>query len=63
MRPDRETADLLAERLVEEHTEHYPAAIRCFLDDLDSCLTHLRYPLAHRRYIRSTNLLERAFVE
>lgn len=61
--PDRETADLLAERLVEEYTEHYPAAIRCFLDDLDSCLTHLRYPLAHRRYIRSTNLLERAFVE
>ena len=60
---DRETADLLAERLVEEHTETYPSAMRCFLDDLDSCLTHLRYPLAHRRYIRSTNLLERAFVE
>jgi transposase-like protein len=61
--PDRQTADLLAERLVEEHTERYPSAMRCFLDDLDSCLTHLRYPLAHRRYIRSTNLLERAFVE
>jgi len=60
---DRDTADLLAGRLVEDYTERYPSAVRCFVDDLGSCLTHLRYPLAHRRYIRSTNLLERAFLE
>lgn len=60
---DRETADLLAERLSEDYTERYPSAVRCFLDDLGSCLTHPRYVLTHRRYIRRTNLLERAFIE
>lgn len=61
--PDRETADLLAERFVEAYAESYPAMVKCFCDDLEACLVHLKYPLGHRKYIRSTNLLERAFVE
>lgn len=61
--PDRETADLLAERFLESYAETYPAMVKCFCDDLEACLVHLKYPLGHRKYIRSTNLLERAFVE
>lgn len=61
--PDRETAELLAERLVDDYADEYPALVKCFSDDLEACLTHLGYPLAHRRYIRTTNLLERSFVE
>lgn len=60
---DLETGRLLAERFVEEFTPSYPQMVKCFCDDLDACLVHLRYPLAHRKYIRTTNLLERAFVE
>jgi transposase-like protein len=31
--------------------------------DLDALACHLRFPAAHRKRIRSTNLLERTFVE
>jgi putative transposase len=31
--------------------------------DLDALVCHLRFPAAHRKRIRSTNLLERTFVE
>lgn len=58
-----DTGKLLAERFVEEYTPSYPQMVKCFCEDLDACLVHLKYPLAHRKYIRTTNLLERAFVE
>ena len=61
--PNKETAELLAERFVESHAEKYPAVVKCFTDDFEACLVHLSYPLAHRRYIRTTNLLERSFQE
>ena len=38
-------------------------ATRCFPDDFESCIGHLRLPIAHRRAIRTTNLLERLFGE
>ncbi|HET6567681.1 MAG TPA: transposase [Rhodothermales bacterium] len=59
---DVDTGKLLAERFVEEYTPSYPQMVKCFCEDLDACLVHQRYPLAHRKYI-PTNLLERAFVE
>ena len=34
-----------------------------FMDDFEACITHLRMPITHRRAIRTTNLLERLFVE
>jgi transposase-like protein len=33
------------------------------MDDFEACIAHLRFPVAHRRAIRTTNLLERLFVE
>ena len=32
-------------------------------DDFEACVAHLRFPLGHRRAIRTTNLLERLFGE
>lgn len=60
---NREVAELLVKDIVEKYSSIYPSAIKTLLDDLDSCLTHLDFPRAHRRYIRTTNLLERCFEE
>jgi putative transposase len=40
-----------------------PSALACLQDDFEACIAHLRFPLAHRRAIRTTNLLERLFGE
>ncbi len=37
--------------------------VQCFRDDFDACIAHLRFPLRHRRVVRTTNLLERLFLE
>lgn len=52
-----------ARHIIEEYRDAFPAAMRCLEQDLDECLTALRFPLLHRRHIRSTNLLERLFGE
>lgn len=61
--PSRETAQALREDLVSRYEQSHPTAVRCFEDDFEACTAHLRYPLSHRRYIRTTNLLERLFGE
>lgn len=40
-----------------------PSAVACLDDDFEACIAHLKFPLAHRRAIRTTNLLERLFGE
>jgi transposase-like protein len=40
-----------------------PSAVKCFEDDFEACIAHLRMPVAHRRAICTTNLLERLFGE
>jgi transposase-like protein len=59
----REIADVLAERLIERYATVYPAAVRSFTEDLEACLVYLKYPESHRRFIRTTNVLERSFEE
>jgi len=61
--PDRVTANVLAEGLIKKYASVYPSAVQCFSEDLDACLSHLKYPEGHRRYIRTTNMLERTFEE
>jgi len=61
--PVREVADLLAANFIQRYGSLYPSAVQCFQDDLDACLSHLRCPASHRKRIRTTNLLERAFLE
>ena len=56
-------ARVLGEDLVERFAKEYPTAVRCFEEDFDGCIAHLHCPPKHRRFIRTTNLLERLFGE
>jgi hypothetical protein len=38
-------------------------ALARFEDDFEGCAAHLRLPVTHRRFVRTTNLLERLLVE
>ena len=48
---------------MREYGSRLPSAVACFEDDFEACIGHLRMPINHRRAIRTTNLLERLFVE
>lgn len=61
--PTLEIARSLATQFAETYEGRYPSAVRSFLDDLEACLAHLRCPEVHRRAIRTTNIIERAFEE
>lgn len=56
-------ARLTRDEFVKRFDKELPTATTCFLDDFDACIAHLRLPIAHRRVIRTTNLLERLFGE
>jgi transposase-like protein len=56
-------ARLLRDDLVASYGRDLPSAVACFEHDFEACIAHLRFPLAHRRAIRTTNLLERLFGE
>ena len=60
--PSRAIARQLASGIRADY-EHLPSALACFEDDFEACIAHLRLPVTHRRSIRTTNLLERLFVE
>ncbi len=57
---DKEAAEALPKKFIDKYVDKYPALIRCFTEDLDSCLIQLDFPMGHRRLIRTTNLIERA---
>lgn len=60
---DKEISEMLATKIVKDFSDEYPSAIKCFQDDLEHCLTFIEYPKGHHSFIRTTNLLERAFEE
>lgn len=61
--PSRAIARDLAAGVVADFETELPSAVTCFTDDFEACIAHLRMPVSHRRAIRTTNLLERLFVE
>ena len=61
--PSRAIARDLAAGIVTDYSRQHDSAVACFMDDFEACIAHLRLPVAHRRAIRTTNLLERLFVE
>ena len=61
--PSPEVSRLLRDDLVSRYERELPTASACFLDDFDACIAQLRFPITHRRSIRTTNLLERLFGE
>jgi transposase-like protein len=61
--PSRAIARELAAGVVADFETELPSAVACFMDDFEACIAHLRMPVTHRRAVRTTNLLERLFVE
>ena len=61
--PSRAIARDLAAGIVADYGRKHDNAVACFTDDFEACIAHLRFPVTHRRAIRTTNLLERLFVE
>lgn len=61
--PTYEAGQLAAAGVLERFGQLYPSATKCFADDLEASLNHLRVPVRHRIHLRTTNLLERSFVE
>jgi len=61
--PSRAIARELADGLARDYETELPSAVACFQDDFEACIAHLRLPVTHRRATRTTNLLERLFVE
>jgi len=61
--PSAELARVLAEDFERNYQSEFPSAVACFKDDFEACIAHLRFPLNHRKVIRTTNLLERLFGE
>jgi transposase-like protein len=49
--------------IVADYRAAYPSAMAVIERDLDALVVHLRFPFEHRKRIRTTNLLERTFVE
>jgi putative transposase len=61
--PSRAIARDLRAGIMADYAESLPAAVKCFADDFEACIGHLRLPVTHRRSTRTTNLIERLFGE
>ena len=49
--------------IVAQYEAGFPSAMRSFQEDFDACIAYLRCPAVHHKRIRTTNLLERCFLE
>jgi len=64
--PGQTAVDQVQQRInafAERHQHQFPAAVRCLLDDREALTAFLRFPPAHWKRIRHTNLIERTFGE
>ncbi len=61
--PTREKAEQRRDALIEQYQREFPELCRGLLDDADASLNHLAVPQRHQQYVRTSNLVERAFVE
>jgi transposase-like protein len=61
--PSREKAEQRREAMVERYQREFPELCRCLLADADASLNHLEVPQRQQQYGRTSNLVERAFVE
>ena len=61
--PSREKAEQRREAMGERSQREFPELCRCLLEDTDASLNPLEVPQRHQQYVRTSNLVERAFVE
>jgi len=59
--PGEATREL--QSIIADYKTAYPSAMAVIETDLQALVTHQRFPSEHRKRIRTTNLLERTFVE
>jgi transposase-like protein len=57
------TAEWAGEEFRHTYAHELPSSVKCFEDDFAACIDYLRLPVAHRRATRTTNVLERLFLE
>jgi len=50
------------DQFIKRYKDRFPALVKCLTDDL-AILNHLKLPIRHRKTVRTTNLVERSFVE
>ncbi len=60
---NRQKADQEIVAFVEKYGPIYPTAIECLNRDLEACLTFYDFPKEHWKTIRTTNVIERMFLE
>ena len=63
---DASTVEMAREnlkKLTDEYENEFPSACECAARDIEASLNHLRVPPRHRQLVRTTNLVERTFVE
>jgi len=53
----------LGKGLIKRFSARFPEAMECLEKDLEEVLTCLKFPQAHRKTMRTTNLLERVLLE
>lgn len=53
----------VAYEFIEKYEDRFPSLVKAFKEDLQALLNHLKLPPRHRRYVRTTNLIERSFEE
>ena len=63
MAPNLQTGEKLAADFIATYKDLYPRAVAAFNDDLEASLTHLRFPVNHRKGLRTSNSIERLFGE
>ncbi len=61
--PNQDVAEMMASDLLDTYRDTYPTAMKSFQDDWQACIAYLRCPRVHHKRIRTTNLLERSFLE
>lgn len=61
--PNQEIAEMVATDVLKTYQDEYPSAMASFRDDWEACIAYLRCPAIHHKRIRTTNLLERSFLE
>ena len=61
--PNQDVAEMMASQVLDTYQDIYPAAMKSFQDDWQACIAYLRCPRVHHKRIRTTNLLERSFLE
>jgi transposase-like protein len=61
--PNQEVAKKVADDVLKTYQDRYPSAMKSFQDDWGACIAYMRCPHAHHKRIRTTNLLERSFLE